>query len=209
MIVSSGEAYSNPYRPRRFVREWRRKVYTREPGQRQQWDRYVRCENQRREERGEDPLESQEFQVGICPGWLETLYPRVYPSGGSQYHRERPGLLFAPVIGLTSRRLTRCSFRTPVTCQGDLAEGIPLHVSLPNDPGVIKAALRACRAVDFRATVRLEKWSNRKNPRSLTRTAYKIVGGTLQGLLQDLENQKFLPPKRDFESSKGVWHVSC
>ena len=170
MIVSSGANYSNPHRPRVFVREWRRKWYTRGPGQQQQWDRYVKCENQRREERGEDPLESQEFQVGICPGWLETLYPR---SSGSL------GLFFAPVIGLTSRRLTRCSFRTPVTVQGDIAEGIPLHISLQRDPGVIRAALRLCRATDVRATMRLEKWSDRKNPRSLSRTAYKtaVAGG--------------------------------
>ena len=206
MIVSSGENYSNPYRPRVFVREWRRKWYEREPGQQQQWDRYVRCENQRREERGEDPLESQEFQVGICPGWLETLYPR---GGLSQYHRGSPGLFFAPVIGLTSRRLTRCSFRTPVTVQGDIAEGIPLHISLQRNPGVIRAALRLCRATDFRATLRLEKWSNRKNPRSLSRTAYKIVGGTLKDLLKELEKQGFMPPKRDFSTGDGIWHVSC
>ena len=52
MFVSSGEAYSNPYRPRIFVREWRRTVYVRGPGKQQQWDRYVRCENQRRQDRG-------------------------------------------------------------------------------------------------------------------------------------------------------------
>ena len=131
------------------------------------------------------------------------------PQWGKPVSSGTPGPPVRPCYRSHGGRLTRCNFRTPAMYQGDLAEGIPVHVSLPNDPGIMKAALRACRAGDFRVTVRLEKWSNRKHPRSLTRTAYRLVGGTLQGLLQDLEHQEFMPPKRDFESNKGVWHVSC
>ena len=146
------------------------------------------------------------FRVGIQPGWLETLRAR---GETGQYDRESPDLFLDPVIGLTSRRLTRCCFRTPVTVKGDISKGIPLHVSLPRSPGVIRAALRLCRASNFQSTMRLENWSDRRTPLSLTRTAYKIVGGTLKDMLAKLESRDFLPPKRDHASNEGVWHVSC
>ena len=134
------------HRPRFPVRRWYRKVSVRQPGQEQQWDRYVRCENQRRQDRGEDPLESQEFRVGVQPGWLEFLPPR---GASGEYHRGSSDPFCVPVTGLTSNRLTRCCFGTPVTMKGHISEGFPLHVSLPRKTGVIEEALRLCRESNF------------------------------------------------------------
>ena len=126
------------HRPRFPARRWYRKNFVRQPEQEQQWIRYVRCENPRRQDLGEDQLESQEFRVGVQPGWFE---PSPQKGASGEYQR-RSSDQFVPVIGLTSNRLTRCCLRTPVRVKGDIAEGMPLHVSLPRKPGVMREVLR-------------------------------------------------------------------
>ena len=65
------------------------------------------------------------------------------------------------------------------------------------------------RWLDFRVTLKLEKWSDRTNPRSAERTAYRVVGGSLYRLLEALETLGYDPPKADQTTGLGVWHVSC
>ena len=65
------------------------------------------------------------------------------------------------------------------------------------------------RWLDFCVTLKLEKWSDRTNPRSVERTAYRVVGGSLFRLLEVLETLGYDPPKADQATGLGVWHVSC
>ena len=126
-------------------------------------------------------------------GWFESL-----PGGGatSQQRQPRAGR-FNPVIALRGKKLIRRCFRTPITERGLPSEGMPLHVTPPRARGVIPTVQLLLRKRDFQVTLKLEKWSDRTNPRSVERTAYRVVGGSLHSLLEELETLGYDPPKAD------------
>ena len=192
-------------RPWLPVRKWYR-VNTQlpSPAQQVQWLNYVRSENLRRYVGG-DQLESQEFRVEAQAGWFESL-----PGGGatSQQQPQRAGR-FNPVIALRGKKLIRRCLRTPINERGLPSDGMPLHVTLPRARGVIPSVQLLLRKRDFQVTLQREKWSDRTNPRSIERTAYRIVGGSLHRLLEELEALGFDPPKTDKAAGLGVWHLSC
>ena len=168
-----------------------------------QWLNYVRSENLRRYVGG-DQLESQEFRVEAQAGWFESL-----PGGGATFQQQNRVRRFSPIIALRGKKLSRSCFRTPITERGLPSEGMPLHVTLPRARGVIPTVQLLLRKRDFQVTLKLEKWSDRTNPRSVERTAYRIVGGSLRDLLEEIEALGFDPPKADKATGLGVWHVSC
>ena len=177
------------HRPRFPMRRWYRKNFQQPTAEQEsQWIRYVRSENQRRQDLGGDELESREFRVEAQVGWFQTL-PRT---GATSQQQSRSSEYFIPVIALRSKQLTRRCFRTPVTERGYPSEGMPLRVSLPRRSGVTTAVQWLLRKRNFRVSLRLEKWSDRSNPLSLTRTAYKVVGGTLADLLEMVEEEGIL-----------------
>ena len=65
------------------------------------------------------------------------------------------------------------------------------------------------RRQNFRVSLELRKWSDRTNPRSIERTAYRITGGSLYDLLEEMEAAGFEPQRKDKATGLGVWHVSC
>ena len=191
-------------RPWLPVRRWYR-VNKQLPSHAQQvqWLNYVRSENLRRYVGG-DQLESQEFRVEAQAGWFESL-----PGGGATFQQQNRAKRFSPIIALRGGKLSRRCFRTPITERGLPSEGMPLHVTLPKARGVIPCVQLMLRWLDFRVTLKLEKWSDRTNPRSVERTAYRVVGGSLFRLLEVLETLGYDPPKADQATGLGVWHVSC
>ena len=186
------------------VRKWYR-VNKQPPSHAQQvqWLNYVRSENLRRYVGG-DQLESQEFRVEAQAGWFESL-----PGGGATFQQQKRVRRFSPIIALRGKKLSRSCFRTPITERGLPSEGMPLHVTLPKARGVIPSVQLMLRRLDFRVTLKLEKWSDRTNLRSVERTAYRVVGGSLHSLLEELETLGYDPPKADQATGLGVWHVSC
>ena len=186
------------------VRRWYR-VNKQLPSHAQQvqWLNYVRSENLRRYVGG-DQLESQEFRVEAQAGWFESL-----PGGGATLQQQNRAKRFSPIIALRGKKLSRSCFRTPITERGLPSEGMPLHVTLPKARGVTPSVQLMLRRLDFRVTLKLEKWSDRTNPRSVERTAYRVVGGSLHSLLEELETLGYDPPKADQAAGLGVWHISC
>ena len=191
-------------RPWLPVRKWYR-VNKQLPSHAQQvqWLNYVRSENLRRYVGG-DQLESQEFRVEAQAGWFESL-----PGGGATFQQQNRAKRFSPIIALRGGKLSRRCFRTPITERGLPSEGMPLHVTLPKARGVIPSVQLMLRRLDFRVTLKLEKWSDRTNLRSVERTAYRVVGGSLHSLLEELETLGYDPPKADQATGLGVWHISC
>ena len=193
------------HRPWLPVRQWYRvNKQPPTPAQQSQWLSYVRTENLRRYVGG-DLLESQEFRVEAQAGWFESL-----PSGGatSQQQSQRRRR-FNPIIALRGKKMSRRCFRTPISERGLPSEGMPLHVTLPMARGVIPTVQLLLRRRNFKVSSKLEKWSDRANPRSVERTAYRIVGGSLCSWLEEMEAAGFGPPRTDKAAGLGVWHVSC
>ena len=186
------------HRPWLPVRHWYR-VNAQLPtvAQQTQWLNYVRAENLRRYEGG-DLLEFREFRVEAQAGWFEPL-----PSEGVASRR------LNPIIALRGKGFGRRCFRTPISEKGLPSEGMPLHVTLPMKRGVIPAVQSLLRRQNFRVSLELRKWSDRTNPRSIERTAYRITGGSLHDLLEEMEAAGFEPPRKDKATGLGVWHVSC
>ena len=138
-------------------------------------------------------------------GWFESL-----PSGGTTFQQQpRRNRRFTQIIALRGKKLTRRCFRTPINERGYPSEGMPLHVTFPMVGGVASLAQSLLRRRNLRISLKLEKWSDRRNPRSVERTAYRITGGSLYSLLEEMEKAGFKPPKADKATGRGVWHVSC
>ena len=193
------------HRPWLPVRHWYR-VNAQLPtmAQQAQWLNYVRAENLRRYVGG-DLLESREFRVEAQAGWFEPL-PSEGVASQPQPQRQRRR---NPIIALRGKGLSRRCFRTPISEKGLPSEGMPLHVTLPMKRGVIPTVQSLLRRQNFRVSLELEKWSDRANPRSVERTAYRITGGSLRGLLEEMEAAGFEPPRKDKATGLGVWHISC